>query len=263
MRIVHFSDFHGDYEHDLPPADLYVCTGDMLPNFPGIMVRDMNTGEEYWKYPDNAYGNYRLQNHEQALHGHRDINVNHEIEMQNAWCDFREGAITGHIQNKKAPVIIIRGNHDFVSYKKLFYGMKDIREVGNFSSFTIGDTEVVGFRGISYIAGEWSDEMRDHELQSLVDRMGKLDFNYAARRHLLVTHAPPANILDYSAMYTEHYGIKSLASYLNVAMMDPEPGTYIHCFGHVHGARGVQVMPGPATYVFSNAATTVNTIEVE
>ncbi len=32
MRIVHFSDWHGDLSTKLPPADLYICTGDMLPD---------------------------------------------------------------------------------------------------------------------------------------------------------------------------------------------------------------------------------------
>lgn len=39
FRIVHFSDWHGRWQ-ELPPADLYVCTGDMYPNSRACMWAD-------------------------------------------------------------------------------------------------------------------------------------------------------------------------------------------------------------------------------
>lgn len=35
MRIVHCSDWHGDWQK-LPHADLYVITGDMFDNYPSF-----------------------------------------------------------------------------------------------------------------------------------------------------------------------------------------------------------------------------------
>jgi Icc-related predicted phosphoesterase len=50
MRIVHFSDWHGQ-SFDLPEADLYICTGDMYPDPYGYRTAQTMLYQQEW-FPD-------------------------------------------------------------------------------------------------------------------------------------------------------------------------------------------------------------------
>lgn len=221
----------------MPEADIYVCTGDMLDNYPII------------HYVDG--GGWNMVGVE------REINPERENRLQMDWYRRKfkhrnNQSLRKFLGSRDAPVVVVRGNHDFVSLGSLFGGdtfeinkPEDVKEI---YGLRFG-----GFRGINYIAGEWSDELSQDQLQRRVERMPKdLD--------VVCTHAPPKGILDES--FDGCLGVDALASYINrtcyydYSMKSPR----LFCFGHIHEAKGVMTV-GDIT--FSNAATTVNVLEIE
>lgn len=127
----------------------------------------------------------------------------------------------------------------------------DVHEVKDPTDvFEVQGLRVGGMRGINYIYGGWSDELlpRDGmERARLVPN--SID--------ILVTHAPPMNILD--NVGTDHYGMSGLAHYVNRRMMDGSP-LLVHAFGHIH-ERGSEVFTLERTR-FSNAACGMNVIDL-
>lgn len=225
MRIVHFSDWHWSFFEKLPEADLYVCTGDMLQNYP--TMRD--------KYPDA----------ERSLFG-LTIDADHEREKQSqaiqafvAKRGFRE--ILG---SPDAPIVVVKGNHDFVPLAPLFAGCGPVHEFVNGESVDVCGIRVTGHRGIPWISGIWDDEERRCDLIDRVRRM--------PAAALYLTHYPPSGIgLD--GFPGSGYGLDEM---LNVLLYR---GTAVHCFGHIHECGGQAFKAGDV--LFSNAATTYNIIE--
>ena len=220
MRIVHFSDWHGDLM-TLPDADLYVCTGDMLPNF----LEDKKAG------PVAA----------------------HEVEMQTGYFDEKgHGYMRTFLGHNKAPVICCRGNHEFIDLAPAFAGGPVFEISLDPTRTTIvqtanGPLKLGGMRGVMRYHGSWSDEMSDADLADLVARLpNDLD--------LLVTHSPPHGILD--EVNGSFIGSTALRSY--VARHDPSlKPLKAHFFGHAHFGRehpmkGISRQFGDT--IFSNAA---------
>src|SRR6185369_5206106 len=102
MRIVHISDWHWRFR-SVPEADLYVCTGDMYDNYP-VAVRNSWTK---WK-----------------------IDPQRERELQSA--DARvfvdRGGFRQWLGSPDAPVVCVRGNHDFADLTPLFDGCNLVHE---------------------------------------------------------------------------------------------------------------------------------------
>ncbi len=48
VKIVHFSDWHGVGIAQLPEADLYICTGDMYPDFHGYRTSATELAQHDW-----------------------------------------------------------------------------------------------------------------------------------------------------------------------------------------------------------------------
>jgi len=124
------------------------------------------------------------------------------------------------------PLVSIGGNHDYTSLANL------VRESGG-EAFDLSEGPVeiagmtfAGFREIPWIFGEWNGET--HDLSNLVRNA------IGADPDILVTHAPPAGILD-----TRQYrgGIEGLTMALNY---QPHRIKY-HFFGHIHGNGGKAV----------------------
>lgn len=233
FRICHFSDGHGKWLK-LPKADMYIITGDLLPNFSSLSPEPSTGGAKH------------------------KINKRTEIFKQNKL--VLELAGKGRetlLSNPKAPVVIVRGNHDFVSLSKLFGG-DNTYEIG--SSPTVFDNicgfKIGGIRGIRYIQGVWSDEMHEDVFGKLVDSLpNDLD--------ILVTHAPPYNMLDSRNSYygkNEHFGLKCLRKKFHADKNNLNENLRLHCFGHVHEAFGTYKTgePAPGSVVgpitISNAA---------
>lgn len=223
MRIVHFSDWHGAWV-PLPAADLYVCTGDMLPNWP---VRP----------PD---GSPRI------------IDRELEVEKQTAWLAELSGDAGGlrrFLARPGAPVVAVRGNHDFVDLGPWFGG--DCFEIDEDPARTaeIGGLRVGGFRGIHLATGEWSDEIAVDECAARLARM-PVDLDVVA------SHAPPLGLLDESASPAGtpiRWGACGFAAWLERAR------PRLCCFGHVHEAFG-RLQRGAT--LLCNAATGVQVIEL-
>lgn len=214
MKVVHFSDIHGKLDRlqlasREQDADLFICTGDLCPN----------------ENPDD---------------------LAFEIANENRWLNetapFFKRLFAGR------PVLVIPGNHDFAdicaSWSK--HGINVIPVLNTIQ--TINGFSFAGFREINYIQGEWVGELRNVEMQSLVDRVVGLNPD------LLITHAPPHGILDGD----EHYGITALATQLTWRRHTIK----YHFFGHCHSSRGVAVDMN-MKMLFSNAATCMNIIHIE
>lgn len=244
MRIVHFSDWHGD-KCELPPGDLYICTGDMLKDYPEkIGKRQLRQGKIQITM-DDTWINPRRQVYYQA----RDVRDNNYRDL---------------LGTPEAPVVVCRGNHDFVSLAGLFDGGA-VYEIGkSITTFQIGDLIVGGVRGIRYIAGEWSDEIREPDIDELFERLPyTLD--------ILVTHAPPYGMMDGQPNFAgrpARYGVKGLGNYMTSQFYHQwsagEKKLKLHCFGHIHEGFGQRV-DGDVSHriCFSNAATGFSVFELD
>ncbi len=238
MKIVHISDWHGNF-HALPEADVYVVTGDMLPNFPGVR-----------HIPGRFGGGITVRN----------IDHDKERRLQADWIERKFNHPLAHknfrqkfLASPDAPVVCVRGNHDFIDLAPLFIGGPTYEIQDPTDVFEICGLRFGGFRGINWIAGEWADEMRDDTLERAVSSLPHdLD--------VVVTHSPPQGVLDRVGGYP--FGVRAYASWVNRCLY--EEGMKLPrllCFGHIHEANGVIVSKEQGMTV-SNAATTVNVLEV-
>lgn len=228
VRVVHFSDWHGQWS-PLPKADLYICTGDMLPNYPDI-VKSSHTWSGY----------------------DRIISSDKEARLQTQWLEsvVKLGSLRKKfLQNRGAPVVVVRGNHDFVDLGPWFGG--EVFEINEDPTRTVEycGLRIGGFRGIPYISGEWADEYEEQDLDAIIAQVPINDLD------VMVSHAPPSGIL------ADKYGSVLWTWKLNKSLYAEERLPSLFCFGHIHNACGT--LEWDDGTVFSNAATTKNTIDLE
>lgn len=231
MKIVHFSDWHAEL-YSIPEADIYICTGDMLPNDPRI--------EDDW-----GRGWTRVIDHK------------HEEEYQWNWFtrkfDHKGKTFRKFLGSPDAPVICVRGNHDFTNLAPCFGG--EVYEVQDPSEvFEVKGLRIGGFRGIRYIAGEWADEIRHEDFNSII---GKLPYDL----DVVISHAPPLGLMD--DVWGEYCGIRQYTSYINRCEFEKtyeEKRPRLYCFGHIHHRHGIVTWDNGT--IISNAATTHNVIEI-
>ena len=223
MRIVHFSDWHFNVTN-LPSADLYVCTGDMW--------------DDFYESPDESA---RLQ----------------VASMRHL---KRHGGFRSFLGSPDAPIVCVRGNHDFAPLAPMFEGCNLVHEFICNELIEVLGLRVTGHRGIPWICGSWNDELRRPGLTQRVSDMPHAD--------LILTHYPPFGVLDHDVMrggHLEHYGLDGMAEAIESRPVDRT----IHCFGHIHSQGGKMIERGEGaliggtgkTCVFSNAACTFNVIE--
>lgn len=227
MRAVHFSDLHGQF-YPLPEADIYICTGDMLLNFPTVFKSSI--GFHRVIIPEKEY----------------------KLQTEHFINEYADGKFRDKfLKTSDAPVICLRGNHDFVNLHGLFGG--EVYEIHTpLDTFDILGKRFGGFRGIPYIAGEWADELHEPDLRDLTDKLSyDLD--------VVVTHAPPLNVMDeFDGM---KLGIPSLSGYATKWLINNnEDRELTMCFGHIHGQGPATQKKGVVT--FSNAATGYNILEI-
>lgn len=191
MRIVHFSDFHGHWRN-LPEAELYICTGDMLHNY--------GTGK----------------------YGH--IEPVGESLKQTEWLNQEklEGGLRQYLGTLDAPVVLVRGNHDFVEYGEFFGGEyfeinDDPTRTVEYFGFKIG-----GFRGIPWMGGTWSDELDQPERAKLIEAL-PTDLD------IVVSHPPPTGILADKWGCTEY--TRLVQRWMH---KEREDKPKLCCFGHIH-----------------------------
>ena len=168
--ICHFSDWHGMWL-DLPEADFYVCTGDMLPNSLGHRTD--------WIY---------------------------EEKFQRKFIKDNPIRIPGD-----KPVYCVRGNHDHVPIGNLFphslvreFNTDKLVEDSPYSGFNF-----LGIRGVQRIRGNSPEEILPHELENRITSAHKR-LKPQQKDLLVVTHCPPLNVMDdvsgYKATPSGHCG---------------------------------------------------------
>ena len=249
MRIVHFSDWHGD-AFDLPPGDLYACTGDMLPNFRIFDVDLKDGGKAEWEDNLDLLGE-TLRPQPAGPFVKRPPDSAREAHLQTRYLAHKgHGHLRARFGTPGAPVACCRGNHDFVGIAPLFAG-GPVFEIGEDPErvWEILGLRIGGVRGVKRHRGRWSDELDAAEFDDRARRLpSDLD--------VLVTHAPPEGILD--EIPGESIGSPALRAY--VARHDPSlPPLRAHLYGHVHEAKGKVAFGGT---VFSNASRGWNVIDI-
>lgn len=225
---------HGSFLDRYPEADLYVCTGDALPNFP---VYDGDVGLRLFR-----------------------ISRAHEERAQTAWVGKSNNQMRHRLGSPDARVVCVRGNHDFVPIAPIFAGCDVTELVGNEVTEVLG-RRVTGHRGIPWIHGTWNDETHRPDL---IDRMKRMP-----AAELYLTHYPPWGILDAFGLpgREDHYGLEEMA-YRLIRLSEPpsdrpleqDAVRAVHMFGHIHECGGMTRQEG--NVLFSNAATRVNVIDL-
>lgn len=247
MKICHFSDLHAQQLNLDLGVDLYVCTGDMLPNFELLQI-EVETVRGTVRMSWDPF--YQSSLPERAYVVDRTINPEREIYRQTEWIRKNPGREFLGIP-EDAQVIVIPGNHDFIPLAPWFGGKvwevdRDPTRVFRFMDLKFG-----GCRGIPYIEGEWSDELHlpdfDASMRQVPDDID-----------VLLTHCPPATILD-KGPHGIGYGSQAVASYINRRVLSGRRPLKAHLFGHVHSSLGITEVGGT---IFSNAATDFNVLEI-
>ena len=142
-----------------------------------------------------------------------------EVPYQTEWLLENIQQIIARLGGR--PLLSVPGNHDFIDIVPM------LREHGvdayavTPDGVTVAGLRFAGFREINYIAGEWAGETCDFE--DLISQ------TFATNPDILVTHAPPAGILD-----DDGYGVRELTS----ALCYQPHNIKAHFFGHTHGWGG-------------------------
>jgi len=248
VRIVHFSDWHGQL-NDLPEADVYVCTGDMLDNYP-VMKRP--NYREGWDGTSNFGvfgGGYR-----------REISPKREEHLQAEWFKkkFTKRGRPGFRHYfpescKDNPVVVVRGNHDFIDLGPMFGGTHFDVSDDSTRSIEYCGLKFGGFRGVNWFTREWWGE-RDPERIGMDIEMLPDDLD------VVVSHQPPHGIQDLG--YGEHIGSHHYTRWINQRLYDDtKKMPKLFCFGHAHSGYGKLETDEGA--IFSNAATGKQILEIE
>lgn len=226
MRIVHVSDTHGTFM-PLPKADLYVHSGDIYPTIGTLVSVEWSTRRQWRLVPSCE----KVAQEEWAAD-------------DNQWHKY--------LGSPNAPIVCVRGNHDFADAAHVFRGCNVVELFDN-ELHTIAGLRITGHRGVPTINGVWSDEVHRADLLDRAKRMPDAD--------IYVTHYPPAGVLSDDGIpgskRGNDWGLDGLANYL----VNREPVHQAwHLFGHIHEHGGERLDAG--TILFSNAATTFNVIDI-
>lgn len=159
----------------------------------------------------------------------------------------------------EAPVILVRGNHDWFNLNQVFLGNCVESDPGD--QIFIKNLEVNGkfyktasVRGVGPINSFWSDEIND---TLFAKNLEQIPFDI----DLLLSHQPPRNILDFTK-YSVSVGSMALSEWLYARSLSIQKPLW-HFFGHIHEDHGIYVKSYDGfDYTFSNAATTFNEIEI-
>jgi len=137
------------------------------------------------------------------------------------------------------PMLSVGGNHDFVGLASILRGAGvDAHEITP-EGITVAGLRFAGFREVPWIDGEWAGETHDFS--------GVVTATFDAQPDVLVTHAPPAGLLDY-ADSAGCLGVSTLAS----ALFWRKHAIRAHFFGHIHEWGG-HVVHDAGVY-FANGA---------
>jgi predicted phosphodiesterase len=209
MKIYHISDTHGSGFWEKP-----------LPNDADVVV---HTGD-------------LLPNISRGI-------VSKEINFQSAWISKFSGEITQWLNGR--PLIYVPGNHDYVELKEFFPCHR-----ANAEPLDMLGKKWVGIREIPWIRGEWAGELHAQDMARLIYNLFDYWSNLIVdeRSGILLSHSPPAGILDKSDGGFVHYGISALSN----ALQYNQHNFAAVLFGHVHLPHFSQQKI--LEIIFSNAA---------
>lgn len=176
------------------------------------------------------------------------IDPEREQHYQKLW--MQQNTIRPHLGSPDAPIVCVRGNHDFTDLAPWFGG--EVYEIQQPTDvFVLHGLRIGGKRGIPRIYGTWSGEEQPEESLEQAKLIPEdLD--------ILVTHPPPHQVLDFVPQGDGYVGCRGLRRYLDRQIYGRQT-LKLHCFGHIHESRGTAQEYG---ITFSNAATTYVEIEI-
>lgn len=221
MKLAHISDMHGRYQmlEGVELPDAWAITGDFFPN--------------KGRGPSGR------------------IDPSTEVDHQVKWWRHNGASIMRRLGGR--PVLWVGGNHDFVNlagFLKMSQYEGAAFDVAA-EAVDFGGHRFAGFREVPYIDGEWVGEA--HDLSEVVSRAMDADPT------VLLTHAPPAGILDDDGMGTMGHG--GGVRPLTVALTWRHHRIVAHLFGHIHehGGQSVEEM---GIRFYNGAATSPRIIEI-
>jgi Icc-related predicted phosphoesterase len=169
-----------------------------------------------------------------------------------------------HIEDYKQwldekPFLFTQGNHDHANS----WEMEGLLNSNGIEAYCLHDKIVnhksVNFYGFPYvntINGNYAYETDSLQMIHKVDQMVR-DINLRAYVDVIVAHAPPAGILDYSFRNKEAYGIKAMTDAFSYKI-DKNRRPRLYCCGHVH-QQGITM---EYDMIFSNAAQSFHILEI-
>lgn len=132
-------------------------------------------------------------------------------------------------------ILCIGGNHDLVLEAKVQQDPAPFKH-----AIYLQDSDFV-LNGVRFWGAPWTPELRGHAFfqddAELHDSWAKIPRD----TQVLVTHTPPADILDRSSR-----GLDLGCRYLHAAVSRLSPT--LHCFGHVHASAGRERI-GDTTFI--------------
>lgn len=146
-------------------------------------------------------------------------------------------------------ILCIGGNHD-LTLEKLVQTKKQPFE----NAIYLQDTEFV-YEGVKFYGAPWVPDLSNHAFYANDLALDQAWAKVPRDVDVLVTHTPPANILDVSSK-GQRLGCASLSRRLQAL----NPG--VHCFGHVHASAGTCVKRG-TRYVNASYQPSTSAFEYE
>lgn len=174
--------------------------------------------------------------------------VAHEVPYQTAWFRGVSDALVARFGDR--PVLVVPGNHDYIDLAALLRSCGVDATNVTPEGVEVAGVRFAGFREVPWMAGEWNGECRD-----FADLVGR---TFDSDPEVIVTHAPPAGILDDDGL--GEFGHGGGIPALTTALTYRPHRVRAHLFGHIHehGGRDVEEMG----IRFYNGAEHVRIVEV-
>jgi Icc-related predicted phosphoesterase len=122
-------------------------------------------------------------------------------------------------------ILCTGGNHDIEVETALAGRAQPFR-----NAWFLND-ETVEYRGLKIYGSPWVNDLPGHAFYKDHDNLKEAWARVPAALDILITHTPPAGILDTSSR-GRSYGCRALAEAM------PRIAPRVHLFGHVHASRG-------------------------